>query len=215
MTPPREDGVEVWNVRAPNNVPLPTIHLAIQDSVRGHGGQILFAKSEPISHRVMLHVGLMDSCLFVLDLRPDVGAPPEKGRIALIIDDFGDHWDETRRAFVRLNRSLTYSVMPGRPLSRQTAQAMIRAGYEIILQAAGFRDTRVFRETMTFVSTDEEEWWQQMLRLGWDSVIERIENDGTDELKRIKGAIFRDLQRYKRADGIHFVKTVFYLCGVK
>jgi ubiquinone/menaquinone biosynthesis C-methylase UbiE len=88
-------------------------------------------------------------------------------------------------------------------------------GYEIIFQRAGFREIEIFRETVTFVSTDEEEWWRQMQYLGWDSFIEKIKNDGTDQLQRVKRAIFKDLQRYKQADGIHFDKVVFFVCGVK
>ena len=88
-------------------------------------------------------------------------------------------------------------------------------GYEIIFQNAGFRDIEIFRETMTFISTDEEEWWRQMQHLGWDFFIEKIENVGTDQLQRIKEAIFKDLQRYKQTDGIHFEKVVFFVCGVK
>ena len=49
--------------------------------------------------------------------------------------------------------------------------------------------------------------------IGWDSFIEKIENE--DELHRVKAAIFNDLQPYKHADGIHFDKVVFYVSGVK
>jgi ubiquinone/menaquinone biosynthesis C-methylase UbiE len=88
-------------------------------------------------------------------------------------------------------------------------------GYEIIFQSAGFGEIEISREAMTFISTDEEEWWRQMQHLGWDTFIETIENDGADQLQRVKGAIFKDLQRYKQADGIHFDKVVFFVCGVK
>jgi ubiquinone/menaquinone biosynthesis C-methylase UbiE len=88
-------------------------------------------------------------------------------------------------------------------------------GYEVIFQRAGFRGIEVLRETMTFVSTDEEEWWRQMQHLGWEPFIEKIENAGTDRLQRLKGAIFRDLQPYRQADGIHFDKVVFFVRGVK
>ncbi|KPJ91939.1 MAG: hypothetical protein AMJ53_10405, partial [Gammaproteobacteria bacterium SG8_11] len=63
------------------------------------------------------------------------------------------------------------------------------AGYEIILQSAGFREIEVFKEAMTFVSTDEEEWWRQMLQIGWGSFLERGENNVADKIKRIKEAI--------------------------
>lgn len=88
-------------------------------------------------------------------------------------------------------------------------------GYETIFQEAGFREIEVSGETMTFVSTDEEEWWRQMQHLGWDSFMEKIEADGTDRLQRVKEAVFNDLQRYKQADGIRFDKVVFFVCGVK
>lgn len=89
------------------------------------------------------------------------------------------------------------------------------AGYEIIFHRAGFRETQVLRETMTFVSTDEEEWWRQMQHLGWDSLTKKIEGDGSDRLQRVKEAIFEDLQRYRQADGIHFDKVVFFVSGLK
>lgn len=88
-------------------------------------------------------------------------------------------------------------------------------GYEIILQQAGFREMEIFRERMTFVSTDEEEWWQQMQHLGWDSLTRKIENGGNGRLQRVREAIFKDLQPYKLADGIHFDKAVFFVRALK
>ena len=89
------------------------------------------------------------------------------------------------------------------------------AGYEIILQSAGFRGITISTETMTFVSTDEEEWWRQMLQIGWDSILEKIGRRDADQLERIKAAVFVDLQPNKHADGIHFDKEVFFVRGVK
>jgi ubiquinone/menaquinone biosynthesis C-methylase UbiE len=89
------------------------------------------------------------------------------------------------------------------------------AGYEIILKAAGFRDIDVSRETAEFVSSDEEEWWQQMKYVGWNSLIEKIENKNADQLRSIKQSIFSDLQPFKQPDGIHFTKSVFFVSGVK
>jgi ubiquinone/menaquinone biosynthesis C-methylase UbiE len=88
-------------------------------------------------------------------------------------------------------------------------------GYEVIFRSAGFSEIEILREAMTFVSTDEEEWWRQMQHLGWDSFTERIEDAGTGRLQGVKEAIFKDLQPHKQADGIHFDKAVFFVCGVK
>jgi SAM-dependent methyltransferase len=88
-------------------------------------------------------------------------------------------------------------------------------GYEIILGSAGFREFEVSREIAEFVSTDEEEWWRQMENIGWDSLFKKIERDGAGKMQRIKETIFKDLQPYKKPDGIHFTKTVLFIGGVK
>jgi SAM-dependent methyltransferase len=89
------------------------------------------------------------------------------------------------------------------------------AGYEIILRSAGFREVGVSREAVTFVSTDEEEWWRQMQALGWAELTDKIGSYGTDRLQRVKEAIFVDLQCRRQADGIRFDKVVFFVRGVK
>jgi SAM-dependent methyltransferase len=89
------------------------------------------------------------------------------------------------------------------------------AGYEIILPAAGFRDIEISRETAEFVSTDEEEWWQQMQSVGWESLIDKIKVNRPDRLRSIKEAILTDIQPFKQPDGIHFTKSVFFVSSVK
>ena len=88
-------------------------------------------------------------------------------------------------------------------------------GYRIILESAGFTDITVSREQVECVSTDEEEWWQQMRDVGWELHFRNIEKDRPAELQRVKEAIFADLQRYKRADGIHFTKAAFFVRAVR
>ena len=68
---------------------------------------------------------------------------------------------------------------------------------------------------MTFVSTDEEEFWRQMQEVGWASLLEKIGNQAPEQLAMVKRAILEDLQHYKQADGIHFDKVVIFARGVK
>jgi ubiquinone/menaquinone biosynthesis C-methylase UbiE len=89
------------------------------------------------------------------------------------------------------------------------------AGYCTIFSQAGFRDIQAIHEKAEFVSTDEEEWWEQMRNLGWASFFNRIEGEDADKFHRVKESVFQDLQRFKRADGIHFSKSVFFVSGVK
>jgi hypothetical protein len=86
-------------------------------------------------------------------------------------------------------------------------------GYETIFRAAGFRKIEIHREVMTFVSTDEEEWWRQMLFLDWDLFLNKLDEKAPGRLGELKDAVFHDLQAHKREDGIHFDKTVIFVSG--
>ena len=90
------------------------------------------------------------------------------------------------------------------------------AGYDIILRNAGFRGINILHEQAEFVSASEEEWWEMVNSLAaWRRYLARIENGGTERLQRIKEALFKDLQSHKRADGIHFTKSVLFATGIK
>jgi len=85
-------------------------------------------------------------------------------------------------------------------------------GYETILRKAGFRDIETFTHIMAFLSTDEEEWWQQMQQVGWESLLAKLD---AKLVRKLKAAVLRDLQDQKQGDGIIFEKKVFFVCGHK
>lgn len=89
------------------------------------------------------------------------------------------------------------------------------AGYNSILRNAGFKDIDILHEEAEFVSASEEEWWEQMGNLGWRRYLAKLENVGAERLQIIKEAVFKDLESRKRADGIHFTKSVLFATGVK
>lgn len=89
------------------------------------------------------------------------------------------------------------------------------AGYEIILRQAGFSQIESQTEVATFVSTDETEWWRQMRRLGWDSILDKIKQQQPDRYQKFKQAILADLQPFRRPDGLHFKKKVFFMRAIK
>jgi len=89
------------------------------------------------------------------------------------------------------------------------------AGYDSILRNAGFRDIDILHEEAEFVSASDEEWWELMGNLGWRRYLAKLENVGAERLHIIKEAVFKDLLRHKRADGIHFTKSVLFATGVK
>jgi ubiquinone/menaquinone biosynthesis C-methylase UbiE len=78
-----------------------------------------------------------------------------------------------------------------------------------ILSRAGFKDIQIHRMQADFVSADEETWWRQMEQVGWRRYLKESDTMGPGALEQLKANVFRDLQRHKDGEGIHFTKWVF------
>ena len=124
---------KTWRVTIPADLPVPSIHLAIQEELTQIGARVLFAKSNPILKRVSLYIGWQDSCFFIIDLDQSKKIYQEQGKIALLIDDFGDRWNDFVASFLDLGADITISVIPGRKKSSTVAREMERRGCEVIL----------------------------------------------------------------------------------
>lgn len=122
-----------WQVEVPADLPVPSLHLEIQEAVHLIDAEVLFAESEPITEKVTLQIGWQDSCFFRIQLLPLDGSEGENVRIALLIDDFGDRWDPFVESFLDLGIALTVSVIPGRDMSSKVANEMRMRGFEVIL----------------------------------------------------------------------------------
>ena len=66
---------------------------------------------------------------------PDVAKPitPPKGRIAIIIDDFGYNFEQYTRSFLDFDAQLTFAVIPGHNYSQRFATAAAKAGFEVMI----------------------------------------------------------------------------------
>jgi len=70
--------------------------------------------------------------------RPDVALPEKpipdvKGRIGIVIDDFGYRNDEISEGFLDLDANLTYAIIPGHRYSTSFGEKAVDAGYEVIV----------------------------------------------------------------------------------
>lgn len=85
-----------------------------------------------------------ESGAFILSLRDHDGKKtgiirliirPEiiKGRVVLIIDDFGYAFGDTERGFLNLNRAVTFSVIPGHSYSKSIAREAYRRGHPVMI----------------------------------------------------------------------------------
>lgn len=96
----------------------------------------------------------------------------------------------------RIQRQPVYSIETARGLRK-------------ILSSAGFKDIQIHRVQADFVSADEETWWRQMEQVGWRRYLKEIDAMVPGALEQFKAIVFRDLQRHKDGEGIHFTKWVF------
>lgn len=128
-----EKALDFWRIEVPPDLSIPSLHLAIQEGIRKVDARILFAESEPLSGRVSLKIGWQDSCFIRASLLRSKSIPQEQGRIAIIVDDFGDRWNSLVKSFLDLKTSVTYSVIPGMEMSSRVAREMIQNGCEVIL----------------------------------------------------------------------------------
>ena len=58
---------------------------------------------------------------------------PFKGRIAIVIDDFGYRNDEISDGFLKIDADLTYAIIPGHNYSTSFGAKAVDAGYEVIV----------------------------------------------------------------------------------
>ena len=66
-------------------------------------------------------------------ISPEIPPPALKGKIGIIIDDFGYRNDEVSDGFLKLNAYLTYAVIPGHEYSTSFGEKAVNAGYEVIV----------------------------------------------------------------------------------
>lgn len=130
----RDGGDQVlWTARVPADLPIPSLHLAIQEGLADIDGEILYGESDPLSDKISLYIGCQDSCLFILDLVSSPSLWRDTGKIALLIDDFGARWDTFVKSFFELPGQINISVIPGCRLSKKVASEAEKRGCEVIL----------------------------------------------------------------------------------
>jgi len=137
---------DVWTVQIPPHFAVPSVHLAFQESLAGARVGILKAETDPSTGNTLLQVGVKDSVFFNIHLVPTAEIKKKIGKIAVVIDDFGDRLDDLAYAFFEFEGEITISILPGRRFSARTAQEANRRGCEVILHLSMEPLQTAFRE---------------------------------------------------------------------
>ncbi|MFO7891806.1 MAG: divergent polysaccharide deacetylase family protein [bacterium] len=130
---PLSNGSQEWYLRVPSDLPIPSIHLTLKQSFKEIGAHIVTGNSEPVSGRLSLAIQYDDSCFLKVYILHKKEKGWGEGVIALIIDDFGYHFNSTIKDFFSISAELSYSVIPGTRFSSEIAEEIKRHNYELIL----------------------------------------------------------------------------------
>ena len=87
-------------------------------------------------------------------ISPEISPPVLKGKIGIIIDDFGYRNDEVSDGFLELDAYLTYAIIPGHEYSTSFGEKAIKAGYEVIVHMPMENTGKTYGEE-AFVLTTE------------------------------------------------------------
>lgn len=121
-----------WQVKIPADLPSSDLYISLQESMMGIGAEVLHSLSNPMTNELEWNVGWADSCLLTIQF-VQANYKREAGRIALLIDDFGDRNDAFAHSFFDLESSITISVIPGLSHSKAVAEAALSRGCELVI----------------------------------------------------------------------------------
>ena len=85
---------------------------------------------------------------------PEVPPPEIKGKIGIIIDDFGYRNDEISDGFLNLEAHLTYAIIPGHAHSTSFGEKAVAAGYEVIVHMPMETTGKTYGEEEFVLMTD-------------------------------------------------------------
>lgn len=120
-------------VRVPEDLAMIEPYVAIMAKIEKLGGTILKAETNPFGDRMVVEVGLGNESLFQLTLIKDSNLRRTKGRIAIVIDDFGYSFGSRVEGFLALNQEITFSVLPGLDFSEKIALAAVDRDREVMI----------------------------------------------------------------------------------
>jgi ubiquinone/menaquinone biosynthesis C-methylase UbiE len=90
------------------------------------------------------------------------------------------------------------------------------AGLEQFIKAAGFADVQVLSETMNFLYSTKEEWWESSWSHGARATLERIEQtSGPERFAQFKAECFEQMSAIQGEAGFRRIFRVLYSLAVK
>jgi len=123
----------IKSIRIPKDLPIPVLNLAITKAVIGSGGEIIEGKEITSRNRLIITAGYDNVVVDSLILTKDEKLTHKKGKIAIIIDDFGSDNGKIIEQYLEFPEIITFSIIPGNKYSKEIGESASKEGYEVIV----------------------------------------------------------------------------------
>lgn len=134
----RGEGINSWEViekrvTVPADLPLVLCNLELTKAIKGVGGKVFQAVENPRKKSVLMDVGFGEIITQKLILTQSDSLWRRTGKIAIIIDDLGNSYDELTQELLEIAQPLTLAVIPGQEFSKRVAELAYQRGHEVIV----------------------------------------------------------------------------------
>ena len=109
-----QSSVDSVSITVPTDLPLEAVNLALTRFISWHGGHVMTGIQRS-TRRVDIRCGLDSTATTAFVLRQHPSLQRKAGRIAIVVDDFGDTagaHGELFRAFCHISQPLTLAILP-------------------------------------------------------------------------------------------------------
>ena len=120
-------------VKVPVDLPFPILNLAIKSAVADSGGRIFSGREISGKNRLILTIGYENVTVDSIVLTKDRKLTHKKGKIALIIDDFGTNKGEILEGYLKLPEKITFSIIPGSKYAKEIGGLAQKSGKEVLI----------------------------------------------------------------------------------
>lgn len=120
-------------IRIPRDLPMVEAYTALVNRFRELGGTLLLAESQPPADRMVIEVAFKKDTLFKLTLVQDDDLVRHKAYIVIVIDDFGNAFNDEVKRFLALRPRVSVAVMPGLKYSQQIAEQATENKLDVLI----------------------------------------------------------------------------------
>jgi len=200
----------VKKIDIPGDLHLEVVNLALTRSIQNNGYDILSGKEIPEKDKVVLVAGTNNTPSTKIELIKNTNLSHKKGTIALIVEEFGENYNEITQEFIELPARITIAVIPGREYSNRIARDAAENDKEVMINLPMESKTQLDKEEKYLLTTSMD---RTEIAAFMEQVFSEIPN--AKGLNNYEGSlatenvtVMRNLANILRRRGLYFVDSI-------